>query len=294
MIVGHLTGGLGNQLFQYCCARTLAQLRGVALKLDCSALTCDAKRSYSLGAWNITEEFASTAEVLAFKVRHRIDLLLHPEKPYFRRAMLLETEIHFDPRVLNESLGSCLVIGYWGNEQYFTPIESIIRRELTLRHPVSDATSRLAERIAKTESVFLHVRRGDFVKDAQTAARMVTLGTQYYRAASAYVLERCSEPHFFVFSDEPEWAKRNLYLGAATTFVDHNAPGDRHGPGREHEDLFLMSLCRHGIMANSTFSWWGAWLNPTRDRIVIAPSRWELNPPCEPHYLLKWWVKLTT
>ncbi len=292
MIVGHLTGGLGNQLFQYCCARTLAQLRGVALKLDRSVVARDAKRSYSLGAWNIPEDFASRAEVLALKVRHRIDLRLHPEKPYFRRAMLIEREIPFDPHVLNESLGSCLVIGYWGNEQYFKPIESIIRRELTLRHPISDATSRLAERIAKTESVFLHVRRGDFVNDSETAAQMVSLETQYYRAAFAYVLERVSEPHFFVFSDEPEWAKRNLDVGAATTFVDHNAPGDRHRPGREHEDLFLMSLCRHGIMANSTFSWWGAWLNPTQDRIVIAPSRWELNPRSEPAYLLKWWVKL--
>jgi hypothetical protein len=293
MIIANLTGGLGNQLFQYCCARAVAELRRTQLKLDCSELTRDQNRSYSLGAWNVAERFASSADLIALRIRHRIDSAVHPRKPFYRRYLVVEQDLRFDRRILEDSPPSCLLVGYWQTEQYFTPIENIIRSELTLRRVVSEESARVADAIKRTDSVFVHIRRGDYVRDAQTQATHGSCSPAYYAAAARYVLERAADAHFFVFSDEPEWAKANLRLGGPMTVVDHNKPGDAHQPGQEHEDMWLMAQCRHAIIANSSFSWWGAWLNPERDRIVIAPSSWTTTPKYEsPDRLPGRWITL--
>jgi hypothetical protein len=168
----------------------------------------------------------------------------------------------------------CVLHGYWQSEMYFASIEPLIRREFTLREEPSARTQRVASEICGANSVFVHFRRCDAVHEPRGASIHGTPPAEYYAHAAAYVNGRVSNPHFFVFSDEAEWVKQNVHLPGRMTVVDHNLPGNGDAPGREHEDLWLMSLCRHAIIANSSFSWWGAWLNPDRERIVIAPKLW--------------------
>lgn len=114
----------------------------------------------------------------------------------------------------------------------------------------------------------LHVRRGDYVSDARTHATLGVCSLDYYRAAVRYIADHVEAPEFFVFSDDIAWAQANLELGHPCHYVDHNRGAE------SYNDMRLMSLCRHHIIANSSFSWWGAWLNPRADKVVVAPARW--------------------
>jgi hypothetical protein len=179
-----------------------------------------------------------------------------------------------------------LLIGYWQSEKYFKEIEPIIRQEFTLRTEPSAQTQHTARAIRASSSVFLHIRRGDYVGEPKTNKIHGACSMQYYQNAAAHIARAVRRPHFFVFSDEPLWVRENLKLPFTMTIVDHNPPGDSHAPGCEHEDMWLMTLCRHAILANSSFSWWGAWLNPERDRIVIRPQRWAQDTKFEPQDLI--------
>ena len=120
-------------------------------------------------------------------------------------------------------------------------------------------------------AVSLHVRRGDYVSDPKTKAILGVCSLDYYRAAIAHIAERIESPAFFVFSDDIAWAKANLEIPFPCEYVDHNQGQ------QSYNDMHLMSLCKHHIIANSSFSWWGAWLNPRKDKIVIAPENWFAN-----------------
>ena len=151
------------------------------------------------------------------------------------------------------------LMGYWQREEYFRDQAPAIRRELTLRREPSVQNAALGERMQQCESVFLHVRRIDYAH---------RLSAGYYAAALGLLYKRVREPRLFVFGDDLDWARRELPLAEGTQFVEHN------GDDRNVEDLWLMTRCRHAIVANSSFSWWGAWLNAEPDRAVIAPATW--------------------
>jgi hypothetical protein len=160
------------------------------------------------------------------------------------------------------------LVGYWQSEAYFARIQDLVRREFTFRHQPTGRNHELAEEIVETESVGVHVRRGDYVSNPRHKETYVTLGSDYYRVCATRVAAILTRPHFYVFSDEPAWAKAHLEIGYPATVVDHN------GPGQDHEDLRLMSLCQHNIIANSSFSWWAAWLNANPEKRVMAPNQW--------------------
>lgn len=278
MVIIYLSGGLGNQMFHYASARGVASTRGGDLRLDVRAFAADPKRCYQLSAWKIRERFASAADVLALRMKDKIDRVARPSAPWYRRHFLVEPASPFFPEVLREAPRSCAMTGLWQSERYWQHIEPQIREEFTPREPLSAPSRAAADRIRACASVSVHIRRGDYVTDPKTVASHGSCSMDYYRAATRHILERVSGVRFFVFSDEPEWARANLDLGAPITVVDHNPPGSGERPGREHEDMWLMSLCRHAVIANSSFSWWGAWLNPEGKRIVVAPRRWTVNP----------------
>ena len=275
MVIVCLMGGLGNQMFQYAAGRAVAHRNRTQLKLDVSALERDAARSYRLHPFNIVESFATTDEVARFtkrdlrgRISRRVERYLLP--PY-RRPVFTQRFAHFDPDILRLRR-SVYLRGYWQSEKYFKDIEQIIRQEFTLRHAPDAENQRLARIIANTNSVSLHIRRGDYMSNPRFSRKFGVCPLEYYQRAVVEVAERVSDPHLFVFSDDIDWARDNLGLQHPLTFVAHN------DADKDYEDLRLMSLCRHHIIANSSFSWWGAWLCTHSGKIVIAPEKWFKEP----------------
>jgi hypothetical protein len=179
-----------------------------------------------------------------------------------------ERQFSFDPRILDAADGSYLE-GYFQSERYFVEIADVIRADLTLP-PLSDARNRATlQAIEAAQSVSLHIRRGDYVTHARTNQQFGTCSPDYYARAADHIAQAVgAAPTFFVFSDDPSWTVANLRLPYPVHFITHN------GARRAHEDLRLMSRCRHHIIANSSFSWWGAWLNPSATKVVVAPAVW--------------------
>ena len=277
MIIVKLNGGLGNQMFQYAAARRLALVNGASLKLDLGWFadipSGDTPRRYELGAFKTVQEIASPAEVKALrgtdirrwpKVAKRLAQSLGL---FAKPGCCIEKHFHFAPEIL-QLRGEVYLDGYWQSEKYFIDVADTIRTEFTLTTDPTSLNKELAGVILDCEAVSLHVRRGDYLTNNSASQHHVSNPSDYYRAAIAEMSARVRNPHFFVFSDDPVWVKDNLLGEAHMTCMEHN------GPDQGCEDLRLMSVCRHHIIANSSFSWWGAWLSTYPEKIVIAPKAW--------------------
>jgi len=277
MVIVRLIGGLGNQMFQYAAGRSLALRHGTTLKLDISGFEQYPLRRYSLGCFNICEEFATPEEVARLKSPPRSRLVrlvrrawrkLTGPTPYYRQPVFYESMLHsFDPNIW-KTPKHVYLDGYWQSEKYFKDIEQLIRDEFTIRIDQDSHSRKIAAMIAATNSVSIHVRRGDYVSNPVTNRVHGVCELEYYMKCVHYIEDKVESPDFFVFSDDPDWVVENLRLPFPMTFVTHN------GGGREYEDLRLMSLCKHHIIANSSFSWWGAWLNANSGKVVLAPWQW--------------------
>jgi len=259
-------------MFQYAAGRRLAHTLGVELKLDIAAFANCKLRTYSLGNFNIQENFASSEEVAALTVGkggfvERVLTRLLGRRAELAATYIKQKHFHFDPDILNLPDGVYLH-GYWQSEKYFADIAGIIRREFTVKSPQSGRDEELAAQMASSESVSLHIRRGDYLSNPNTNRVHGVCDMDYYNHCVECLTEKVKNPHFFIFSDDPEWAHDNLKLPYASTIIDHN------GVKKDWEDLRLMTQCKHHIIANSSFSWWGAWLNSRRDKIVFAPRQW--------------------
>lgn len=283
MIIVQLLGGLGNQMFQYALGRRLSIDRQTTLKLDTSSFQRDTLRKFHLNHFEIHAEIATTDESLRFssqRIDQRLKRLTEKlTRPYFDRRLVYERTPAFDPHILRVK-NDVYLRGYWQNEQYFAPIQSEIRSEFTLRTSPPAASLELVRRMADVNSVSLHIRRGDYASNPITNQHHGLLPLRYYEAAVDLIASKVSRPHFYVFSDDLDWANDHLRLGFETIFVDIN------GADQAHEDLRLMSMCHHHIIANSSFSWWGAWLSQYPDQCVIAPSKWLADPVINACYTL--------
>lgn len=270
MIVVRLTGGLGNQMFQYAAARRLALRTGAGLKLDTAAFATLPDREYALGDFPICAELASREEIerltkpaLAARIAGRmLGRRARPPASHVR-----EPDWSFHQEILELGDGVYLE-GYWQSEHYFSDVADTIRRELTPFSSRADADRRWTERIEATDAVSVHVRRGDYVTSKVARETLGSCGHDYYQRAAELASQRLTAPHAFLFSDDPDWVRGNLELPLPQTVVGTGEPrtADR--------DLALMSRCRHHIIANSSFSWWGAWLGETDGSLVIAPRQW--------------------
>lgn len=277
MIMVKLMGGLGNQMFQYAAARRLALRHGVSLKLDLSFLEGDqagnTPRRFALNCLAIHAGKASPREIILMSGRTTTrsgTFVARLFQKICHYTDYRERFFHFDPKVLYLPDNTYLE-GYWQSEQYFAEYAETIRREFTVNLPLLGRNRELADEIKSVNAVSVHIRRGDYVTDAGTNAAHGVCGIEYYRKAEEMILQSVENPVFFVFSDDPEWVADNLHVRCPVIPVSHNGEVP-------HEDLRLMSLCRHHIIANSSFSWWGAWLSVHPDKIVIAPERWFNNP----------------
>jgi hypothetical protein len=180
-----------------------------------------------------------------------------------------ERAFTFQPKVLGQRPPAYLD-GYWQSEKYFGDVADVIRKDFTVKRAPSAANAAWLDRIGATVSVSIHVRRGDYVTNADANKFHGTCGIDYYQRAVQMLSSRLGgRPEFFVFSDDPAWVRANLDLGSHPHHYVTNNDAQTN-----YEDLRLMSSCRHHIIANSTFSWWGAWLNASPDKVVVAPRRW--------------------
>ena len=263
MVIARIEGGLGNQLFMYALGRSLAHKNKTKLKLDVPAevMTSDSIGRYRLGVFNIQENFATDEQLNEIK-KGNSNFKIVVEKN------IQEWLTGYDPTVL-ENDGDVYLRGYWQCEKYFKEIEDIIRREITLKKPFGKISAQWKEKILSAEcAVSLHVRRGDYIEPlVRNFAGMLPL--EYYQTCIEELKK--SEKNFtvFVFSDDLAWAKENLKFNVPVEFVE--------GCEEDHEEMFLMSLCKHNIMNHSTFSWWGAWLNKNPNKKVFTPTPWMRN-----------------
>lgn len=276
MIVTKLIGGLGNQMFQYAAGRRAAYVNKTELKLDTSWFKNPegaTKRDYLLNVLNIREAFATKEEVNKLKGENQgLLVLCYKEilkfaKPYYKQSYVIQRFFHFDKNILKVNDNTYLQ-GHWVSESFFKDINNIIKREFTFKDKPDSANQKMINRIKSYDSVSVHIRRGDYVIDAKTNKRHGICDLGYYIKAVDLIAKRVKKPYFFIFSDDTNWTKHNLRLEFPCVYVDHNIGK------KDYEDMRLMGLCKHNIIANSSFSWWGAWLNQNPNKIVIAPKKW--------------------
>jgi hypothetical protein len=274
MIISHILGGLGNQMFQYAAGRALALRKGTNLRVDLTGFAnYRFQREFELQrVFKLPDIVASESDVrsiLGWQASPLMRRIL--TRPGFaalrKREFVVEPHFHYWPGIQGVSADSYLH-GYWQSEKYFSAFADTIRDDFSFRSPLTGKNLELAKQVEACDAVSLHVRRGDYVTDNKTSTILGACSLDYYREAVPYIARHVSRPHFFVFSDEISWAKENLKLDFPCVYIDQNR-GDE-----SYRDMQLMSLCDHHIIANSSFSWWGAWLNPRGDKIVVAPKRW--------------------
>ncbi|MCY7350061.1 MAG: alpha-1,2-fucosyltransferase [Cytophagaceae bacterium] len=281
MVISRITSGLGNQLFQYACGRAVSLRHGVPLKLDLQNFTQHKNRRYALDAFAIEATEATPGEV---RMALRYDTFWHRAlTPRTHQRVLRERTMRVDPAVLQAG-PEVYLAGYWQSPTYFEDVETEIRREFTWKIPFPPQSVRWLEQIDQKNAVAIHVRRGDYVSNPDYARRFGTLPLSYYERALRYLAERLEGLHGFVFSDEPDWVKANFPTTIPLTIVQGNT---------DTEDLRLMSACRYHVIANSTFSWWGAWLNPHADKLVLTPARFFHDPKLNTQDLLpERWIRV--
>ncbi len=296
MVIIKLMGGLGNQLFQYAFARRLALVNNVQLKLDhLTGFEHDFYgRVYSLRHFNINENLLSRKEIdhvqKKGRICRKIIRILERRLRHYNLFVFLQIHLRIGCLFITQRRGGfnkntyemkfkkdVYLDGYWGSEEYFIDIENIIREELQVKYPLEGANLKIANKINKTNSISLHIRKLHGISnngklDINAVNIHGTIDPEYYHRAVQYLSNKYNNLHFFIFADDPEWTQKNMKLSFPKTYVNIN------GVDKDYEDLRLMSLCKHNIIANSTFSWWGAWLNNNPDKIVIAPKKWFKDP----------------
>lgn len=274
MVISRLLGGLGNQMFQYAAARALSLRKGTKLALDVSAFDqYELHQGFELKkVFNCTFEVASKADinsVLGWQSAVTIQRIVSrkPFSLFIRKHFIAEPHFKYWSG-LNNLKNDCYLSGYWQSEKYFVDFIDQIREDFQFRHRLEGKNVELSDKIMAVNAVSLHVRRGDYINNPKTMATHGLCTLEYYRDAIQYVANRVEQPQFFIFSDDIEWAKSNLKIDFPHAYVQHNRDKE------SYNDMHLMSLCQHHIIANSSFSWWGAWLNPGIDKIVVVPKKW--------------------
>jgi len=285
LIIARLIGGLGNQMFQFAVGRALSLRMGNQLKLDITGFdTYTLHGGYGLNHFAISTEVATKTEIKRlrgfdgklFEILRRIGI----STPTYVK----EKRLPFDPKLILLK-GDYYLDGYWQSEKYFKDFEDVIRQDLQYTGSLSDKALAMKRLIEDCNAISVHIRRGDYVTNTLANQFHGTCSLDYYENAIVEMSERVKNPHFFIFSDDLIWCKDYLKFKYPIYFVESCAS--------QYEDIHLMSLCSHHIIANSTFSWWGAWLNAKVDKIVIAPQQWFADSKINnPDILPEHWIRL--
>jgi hypothetical protein len=296
MIAVQLKGGLGNQMFQYAAARAQALRLGTGFFLDRSFLDMDSggrwtKREYELDIFSgIAPSPADLSlRILKFVYGHRYEARLSalpaslfPFSVFREKGHHYDSSIHFCGR-------NTYLDGYFQCEKYFLPFEKEIRQDFQFASPPEGKNAAVIREIEEQPlAISVHVRRGDYVSLAAANDFHGTMETVYYEEGARRICSKVAgSPKFYLFSDDPQWVREHLRLPGEMMVIDWNQ-------GKQSfEDMRLMSHCHHHIIANSSFSWWGAWLNPSPDKVVIAPAIWFRGQEDQPGDILpESWMKI--
>jgi len=269
-VIARVFGGLGNQLFCYSAARRLALMNDLELVIDdVSGFSRDFryKRFCQLGNFNISSRSATAAERFEpfSRIRRYMIRRLNKLKSFEKRNYIIQEGVDFDCRLIDLKVkGSLYLEGYWQSESYFKDIEDVLRNDLTITPPLDQENQSMSSRINQCNSVAIHVR----FFDHPNFKGVNNVANTYYSNAIEIMEKLNPNAHYFVFSDIPEYVKDLISLSdERMTIVQHN-----HEEVNAYADLWLMSQCSNFIIANSTFSWWGAWLGKSENKIVLAPD----------------------
>ncbi len=269
-IIASIFGGLGNQLFCYAAARRLAMVNKAELVIDdISGFVNDQeyKRQSQIDHFHIPCRKATETERMEpfSRVRRVLMRKWNLFRPFAQRTYIQQEGIDFDSRLLHfKPQGTVYIEGYWQSEDYFKDVASTLREDLQIKPPTDAANVLLADKIRNCKSVAVHVR---FFDQPQISGVNIVPGDYYHRAI-ALMESLLPSAHYYIFSDKPESARARIPLpDERFTLVSHNL-----GDELAYADLWLMTQCQHFIIANSTFSWWGAWLAECADTLVISPA----------------------
>lgn len=272
MIITQLNGGLGNQLFQYAIARKLAIDNNTNVLLDVSLYDTYKLRNFSLEPFSFNQEKANEFQLKIFnegKINSRIEHFFYKIiRKVYKPVSIIETTLEFQHSVAELKYSNVYLQGYWQSEKYFIDIRKQLLEDFKIKNSLSGINLELSEKIIKSNSISVHIRRGDYVTNVHNLSVHGICGLDYYEKGIEYLTKNVSNPELFVFSDDMEWVRENLKVNIPITYVDNN------DALTDYEDLRLMSQCKHNIIANSSFSWWGAWLNTNINKLVIAPKNW--------------------
>jgi hypothetical protein len=292
MVVSHILGGIGNQMFQYAAGRSLATALHDEFLLDLESFNgYSLHNGYELKrVFDVSTEAASSKKLLSLLGLRGLPLskkiLRRKQFELFRgKNFAVEPYFNFWPNFFSLK-SNCYLHGYWQSEKYFKSIESEIRNEFSFKKPLLDASELIANQIARSNAVSLHIRRGDYISDAKTSSIMNVCDVSYYERAVSYVANKVASPVFYVFSDDIDWVKQHISLDYPCVYINHNR-GEY-----SYIDMQLMSLCKHHIIANSSFSWWGAWLNASQKKIVVAPKLWFKNDIDDSDLIPTEWIRM--
>lgn len=290
MIIIRIKGGLGNQLFQYAAAYSLAKRLNQKLELDSSFFPQQTLRGFKLGQMNIScadvaEDQSSIIELYKNKylnkVLRKIDIRILPcgrGKKY-----LLETRSDIIPEFFSISQSSIYMDGYYQSEEYFDTYKKELIGQFTPNYPSEQEYEDVLSKVSNCKSVAVHVRRGDFLSAQNDSnPNHYLLGKRYYQNALKYVNEHLENPVFFWFSDDINWVKKNFGEKENFHFVS------LHTQHADIDEMMLMKNCKHIVAANSTFSWWASWLNSNEDALHICPAKRYGNL----HMIPENWIKI--
>ncbi|MDD3876094.1 MAG: alpha-1,2-fucosyltransferase [Bacteroidales bacterium] len=293
MIIAQISGGLGNQLFQYALGKQLALKHNTQLKLDINIYQNPppgaTKRQFELNNFNIEVDIASIEEIKKIKRFHLKGLLksiywrTQYLKPYHKRDIIKEKTNLFDSNVLKAS-NNIYIEGYWQSEKYFKNIKDKLLKEFKPKNIINTEEYKYLNQIISSNSCSVHIRRGDYISNPKHHSIYKIIPFEYYEKSIDCVNEKEKNVMFFIFSDDLDWAKKAFNKINNIIFVDINDAC---------KSMYLMSCCKHNIISNSTFSWWGAWLNNNPDKIVVTPQEWfQIESKLKTDDLLpKDWVK---
>lgn len=275
MIIDVIQGGLGNQMFQYAFGYALGRENGEKLYLDFSHYKINKEREPLLLSFGIPfsenlsygyfprKMWTFWAEILTNMVQSKVFRYSYNEykKGHNKKVQWIEEQTkEFSIYERNKKHKDSVVLGFWQNENYFKKYRMDLIKQFRPKHPYEPCVEELLAEAKNTNSVSLHIRRGDYLK------LNITMSMDYYERAIDHLKEQIENPKFFLFSDDIEWVKENLPLDENTTYVKIETKT------RDIDEMMVMASCKHNIIANSTYSWWGAWLNDNEEKIVIAPK----------------------
>jgi hypothetical protein len=290
MIIVQLKGGLGNQMFQYAAGLSLAAHHHTNVKVDTSLLNrgddeIGTVRYFDLQQLQLSPEVATQQEISNAHPKYPFGKLADKLKPPFRRKVFKEANYTFDPNFF-EAHDHIYLKGYRQTEKYFSPITENVRKGFQFKLEAIQDVKEKASELRTINSVSIHIRRGDYSNTIVSNYHGI-LEKDYYQKAIDHIQMKVTDCSFYIFSDDAEWVTSNLTFSASVHIVSGLATKTHF------EDFYLISQCKHQIIANSTFSWWAAWLNPNPDKIVIAPKKWFNNAPYDTRDLIpESWIKM--